>query len=155
MSAQFYLYALLLLALVAPGVGAQPGRTGFPPAPLVPPAPLYLPPPVQTQGLGSLSSPVVPRPIGSHVAPYGGLGYGPLGDRTGYPGSVFNTYRGSYLAPSTLPPLVLETPSGLPLRSGTLPALDVLFPGPLAAPNPLRMPAPIPPGPVVPVGESK
>ncbi|AWM36504.1 hypothetical protein [Gemmata obscuriglobus] len=103
-----------------------------------------------------MSNPVVPRPLGYHVAPYGGLGYGPFGDRTGYPGSIYNTYRGSYRTPTVLPPLVLETPSNVPLRAGKLPTIVELFPGTpqVVAPVP-RMPEPVPPGPVVPVGEAK
>jgi len=126
---------------------AQPGRGA------VPPAPLYLPPPPSSpQGLG------VPRPLGYHVAPYGGLGYGPLGDRTGYPGGIYNTYRGSYTTPPAIPQLVLETPRGLTTRPGKLPTLGELFSGapldrdPIPEPLPLRMPNPTPPGVVVPVG---
>lgn len=108
------------------------------------------PPPSVSQGLGGFGGPVVPRPLGYHVAPYGGLGYGPLGDRTGYPGGIYNTYRGSYANPPTLPPLILETP-GTPLRPGKLPTIPELFPiAPESTPV-KRMPQPTPPGPVVPV----
>ncbi|VTR95313.1 unnamed protein product [Gemmata massiliana] len=151
MSIRRTFFALATFALLAPVVNAQPGRVGAPP-----PAPLFLPPPVvQPQGLGSMSSPITPRPLGYHVAPYGGLGYGPLGDRTGYPGTIYNTYRGSYLMIPTVPQLRLETPSNMPLKPGKLPALDVLFPAapPMAEPAVPRMLEPVPPGPVVPVGE--
>lgn len=107
------------------------------------------PPPLVSQGLGGFGGPVVPRPLGYHVAPYGGLGYGPLGDRTGYPGGIYSTYRGSYVNPPTLPPLILETP-GTPLRPGRLPTIVELFP--VAPEVPIKkMPPPTPPGSVVPV----
>jgi len=141
-------FALVAIVFVNSAAPAQPGRGALPPAPL------YLPPPPSSpQGLG------VPRPLGYHVAPYGGLGYGPLGDRTGYPGGIYSTYRGSYLTPPTIPPLVLETPRNLTTRPGKLPTLDELFPGvppmPEPLPLPLRMPDPVPPGAVVPAGERK
>lgn len=164
MLARAGLFATTLIVLFSSFASAQPGRIGSP-------APLYLPPPVLSpQGLGSPVSPIVPRPLGYHVAPYGGLGYGPLGDRTGYPGNIYSTYRGSYrnppppllLIPGTprytggtfgvllpsqpLPPLVLETPENLLLQPGKLPTISELFPGALPVP---RMPEPAPPGPVV------
>lgn len=141
MSARFVV-PVLLTALFAAEVSAQPGRFG------TPPAPLFLPPPPST-----VPTPPAVRPLGYHVAPYGGLGYGPLGDRTGYPGGIYSNYNGSYRSPPALP-LILETPRGVPLRSGNLPSIAELFPGAPPEP-PLRMPLPIPPGPVVPVGEGK
>ncbi len=151
------LVALGLLILIAPIAFAQPGRGGgaLSPAPPALPKPLYLPLPLShPQGLGTIT----PRPLGYHVAPYGGLGYGPLGDRTGYPGVIYSTYHGSYLTPPPIPPLVLETPPNLALRPGRkLPTLDVLFPGvpPMLEPIVPRMSEPVPPGPVVPVSERK
>ena len=133
-----------LVATLASSAFAQPKGGALAP-------PLYLPPPVSNpQGLYA-----TPRPLGHHVAPYGVSGYVPFGDRTGYPGNPYTTYRGSYATPIVVPPIVLETPPNLTIRPGKLPPIDVLFPGvpPMALPRVPRMQDPTPPGPVVPVGE--
>lgn len=145
MLARFAFLTLPALAVLTQVASAQP-----------PVHRVFAPPPSASQGLGSLSSPIVPRPLGYHVAPYGGLGYGPLGDRTGYPGSIYSNYYGSYRTPPALPPLILETPGSMPLRPGKLPTIVELFPGtPEPIDPPRRMPDPVPPGPVVPVSETK
>ena len=118
-----YFAVLAFAVLTASAVGAQPGRIG---------PPYYLPPPLSNpQGLSG--APFVPPPFVPPITP------------PRYPGVVGAPHTP---APTPfVPPLGLQSVS-IPLNPGAkLPPLDVLFPA-----EPRRMPTPVPPGPVVPVG---